>query len=116
MTTATRLARAHEAAQAAFHDMLTEGAFPDPDHPLTRAYVAAERLVDSILVGAQWERAKTELDRLQAGDHFRYPDWEVRKVDMDAMQLADHVNHEEPVEGCGDCQENVAETWQSVMA
>lgn len=72
MDTATRLHEAHEAAQIAFRAMLNARAYSDPGHPLTRAYVAAERLVDSILVDAQWEKARAEMDRLQAGDHFRY--------------------------------------------
>lgn len=73
MDTATRLVRANDAAQAAFHDMLTEGVFPDPEHPLTRRYVAAERLVDSILVDAQWERSKAELD-VAIAEHYLFPE------------------------------------------
>ena len=74
----TRLFEAHTAAQHRFHEMLVAGCYSDPDDPRTKAYVAAERLVDSILVDAQWEKAKAELDRLQMadieelarGDHF----------------------------------------------
>lgn len=78
MTTEQRLAAAHTAAQRAFGAMMRTRSFSDPDAPETKAYVAAERLVDSILVDAQWEKAKAELDRLQMadleemGDHFRY--------------------------------------------
>lgn len=79
MDIATRLFEAHAAAQAAFHRMLVDGVFSDPDDERTKAYVAAERLVDSILVDAQWDKAKDALDALQAadndfaGDHHVYP-------------------------------------------
>lgn len=73
-----RLYEAGTVAQHAFHEMLEARCYSDPDDPRTRAYVAAERLVDELLVEAQWEKAKAELDRLQAidieelakGDHF----------------------------------------------
>lgn len=73
MDTATRLFEANAAAQRRFHDMLVLGCYSDPDAPETRAYVAAERLVDSILVDAQWEKSQAELDALAAGEHFLRP-------------------------------------------
>lgn len=84
MTTAERLREAHAEAQNAFHVMLEAGTFGDPDHPLTRFYIEAERHVDTVLEYAQWERAKAEMDALIAsdiigdpalalGDHFAFP-------------------------------------------
>jgi hypothetical protein len=40
---------AQAAAQSAFHDMLDAQAYAMPDHQLTKRYVAAERVVDSLL-------------------------------------------------------------------
>ena len=78
-TIAGRLAYANELAQLAFHEMLVNKTFSDPDATETLLYVAAERAVDELLVDAQWEKAKAELDRLQSidadfeGDHHVYP-------------------------------------------
>jgi hypothetical protein len=60
---------AQAAAQSAFHDMLDAQAYAMPDHQLTKRYVAAERVVDSLLGYAQ---DMTEAQR-QNGDHHIYP-------------------------------------------
>lgn len=97
MDTATRLDRANDAAQTAFHDMLTAGVFPDPDHTLTRAYVQSERLVDSILVDAQWEKAKAKLDAAIAAD----PEYAARLAVNDAFaaELVAAMNADEDQAG-----------------
>lgn len=63
------LRAAQAAAQAAFHDMLEKQSYAMPDHPATKRYIAAERVVDSLLGYAQ---DMMEADRL-AGDHHIYP-------------------------------------------
>jgi hypothetical protein len=60
---------AQAAAQSAFHDMLDAQAYAMPDHQLTKRYVAAERVVDSLLGYVQ---DMTEAQR-QNGDHHIYP-------------------------------------------
>lgn len=67
------LIEANAYAQLRFHDMIVADVQGDPDHPLTRAYVAAERRQDDVLRNLQWEKAKAELDALAAGEHFLRP-------------------------------------------
>jgi hypothetical protein len=61
-------------AQRKFRAMLDARTYGDPAASETKAYVKAERLVDELLAGVQWETAKAALDELQAGDHFVYPE------------------------------------------
>ncbi len=74
------LAAANRLAQRAFHTMLVAGCHGDPEDSRTRAYVAAERLVDELLADAQWEKSKAAMDELQRADldaeksdHHVYP-------------------------------------------
>ena len=73
MDTSTLLAQAHREAQRRFAEMLDAQAYGDPNHPLTLAYVSAERVVDAMLGDAQWERSKAELDALQLADLLADP-------------------------------------------
>lgn len=70
----TPLVEANTVAQAAFKAMLDCGDIANPEDPCVRAYVAAERRMDDILVTLQGQRAQAELDALIDGDHFRYAD------------------------------------------
>lgn len=75
--TAAALDVAHGRARRAFLEMLYTRTYSDPNHPLTKAYVAAERVVDELLVAAQGEAAFAAMDALvaedAAGDHHFYP-------------------------------------------
>ena len=73
MTRPEALIEAWDVAQTAFRAMLECGKYADPDDPCTRAYVAAERRVDSVLIDLQGQRAQAALDTLIDGDHFAYP-------------------------------------------
>lgn len=73
------LEQAHEVAQQRFRVMLEAKCYADPEDHRTQAYQAAERIVDAIVVTAQWEKSKEELDALitadrendlAVGDHF----------------------------------------------
>jgi hypothetical protein len=68
--TAALLAEANAHAQRRFHAMLEAKVFGDPENPLTRQYVLAERVVDDLLGEAQWEASKAAMDEAQAGDHY----------------------------------------------
>ena len=70
-----RIADANERAQDAFRAMLEAGVYGLPDHPLTIAYTAAERLVDA-LIDAEQARIEAEGRQLKprtTGDHHIYP-------------------------------------------
>lgn len=79
------LERAHARAQRRLHVMVERRTFSDWSARETRLYVQAERLVDSLLVEADWERSKAELDHLQTIDH----DW--------------HISNAVIVAECDDC-------------
>ncbi len=72
MSDKERLMKAHSAAQAAFHAMVVENVQADWEHPLTKTYLAAERVVDDIMIDLRWERTNADLDAA-LGDHHIYP-------------------------------------------
>jgi hypothetical protein len=60
--TKDHIEKAWDAAQVAFRAMLDAGVYQYEDHPLTRAYVSAERYLDLLLDAA---RAEVEAQRLK---------------------------------------------------
>lgn len=62
------LERAHARAQRRLRAMVVADVYADPEAPETRLYVQSERLVDSLLIEATWEKRKAELDALIAHD------------------------------------------------
>lgn len=63
------LEQANTETQRRFRAMVEAGVYGDPNHPLTLAYVRAERQQDSVIKNAQWEAAKSAMDALQSADH-----------------------------------------------
>ena len=68
--TDARIRAANAETQRRFASMLDAGVTALPDHPLTRAYVSAERVLDALIEAVQAERR--DLDEW-AGDHHIYP-------------------------------------------
>lgn len=61
---------AYDRAQFAFRAMLAARSYADPRAPETEAYVAAERELDHLLLGAQFAASQAALDELHRGDHM----------------------------------------------
>jgi hypothetical protein len=82
----TALAAANRLAQRAFHTMLVANCHGDPEDPRTRAYTAAERLVDELMADAQGRKAQAELDVLIEADR----DDMLTSEDAEDLSLGDH--------------------------
>lgn len=66
-------------AQGCFRAMLDAGTYSDPNAPETKAYIAAERAIDELLVDLQGHRAFAETDAVMSADNptgASYHDWQ----------------------------------------